>query len=301
MLSCEVRKSANKLSDTATIKLTGKAYSKALEVESKIKLGDEVNIRLGYDDTLQQEFKGFISSVSTDNTIVIECEDRMFLMRKEVKNKQYKKIAATAIIEDMAAQIGGFTVGKGDGVSDVKYDKFTISNATAYDVFKKIKEETGLHIFVKGSELHIHLKYTYNEGDVKYDFTQNVEASNLKYIKAADRKVQVGVVGIDRKNKKTKVLVGESGGDKITVHRYNVSDEAALKTIGEEEIKKHRYTGYEGEVITWLFPYCTYGYSADIVDKDYPERQGIYYVEAVTNSFSDAGGKRKVTVGLKLG
>ncbi len=257
LLSCEVRKSANKLSDTATIKLTGMAYSKALEVESKIKRGDEVNIQLGYNNTLQQEFQGFISSISTDNTIVIECEDGMFLMRKEVKNKQYKKIEVAAVIEDVVSQIGGFSVVKGDGVSDVKYDKFIISNATAYDVFKKIKSETGLHIFVKGSELHVHLKYIYKEGEVKFDFSRNVESSNLKYVNAADKKVQVEVVGIDRKNKKTKVVVGESGGDKITVHRYNVSDPSALKAIGLEEEKKHRYTGYEGDLTAWLLPYCT--------------------------------------------
>ncbi len=116
LLSCEVRKSANKLSDTATIKLAGKAYSKALGVESKIKRGDEVNIRLGYNDTLQLEFQGFISSISTDNTIVIECEDGMFLMRAAIQNKQYKQIEAAAVIEDVASQIGGFTVVKGDGV-----------------------------------------------------------------------------------------------------------------------------------------------------------------------------------------
>ncbi len=301
LLSCEVRKSANKLSDTAAIKLTGMAYSKTLEVESKIKRGDEVNIKLGYNDTLQQEFQGFICSISTDNTIVVECEDRMFLMRKEVQNKQYKNIKATAVIEDVVNQIGGFSVIKEDGVSNVKYDKFTISNATAYDVFKKIQSDTGLHIFVKGKELHVHLKYTYKEGGVKFDFSRNVESSNVKYIKADDKKVQVEVVGIDRQNKKTKVLVGESGGDKITVHRYNVSEEPALKIIGEEEIKKHRYTGYEGNLTVWLFPYYTYGYSVDIVDANYPQRQGIYYVEAVTTSFSDGGGKRKTTIGVKLG
>ncbi len=80
-----------------------------------------------------------------------------------------------------------------------------------------------------------------------------------------------------------------------------MSDQAALKSIGKEEIKKHRYTGYEGDLTAWLFPYCTYGYSADVADTDYPERQGIYYVEAVTPSFNEGGGKRKTTIGLKLG
>lgn len=300
LLSCEVRKSAGKLSDTATIKLTGMAYGKALAVESKIKRGDEVNIRLGYNENLQQEFQGFISSITTDNTIVIECEDGMFLMRKPVSNKQYKQIEAAAVVEDVAGQIGGFSVVKGAGVSDVKYDKFTISNATAYEVFEKIKSDTGLHIFVKGKTLHIHLKYTYKEGEVTFDFSHNVESSTLKYISAPDKKVQVEAVGIDRANKKTAVVVGTAGGDKITVHRYNISDRAALQAIALEEEKKHRYTGYEGDLTTWLFPYCTYGYSATVRDTDYPNRQGTYYVEAVTTAFSSGGGKRKTTLAVQL-
>lgn len=300
LLSCEVRKSANKLSDTATLKLVGMAYSKALEVESKIKRGDQVNIKLGYNDNPIQEFKGYISSIITDNTIVIECEDGMFVFRKEVANKQYKNTKVEDIIKDVVNQIGGFTVVVGDGVGDVIYDKFTISNATAYDVFKKIKEDTSLHIFVKQEELHIHLKYTYKEGGVKYDPTRNYESTSLKYIREEDKKVEVEVVGINRKHEKTKVIVGEKGGDKFTVHRYNINDKSALEKIGGEELKKYKYTGYEGSLTTWLLPYSTYGYSAELKEIDYPEREGIYYVEAVTTVFNSSGGKRKVTLGIKL-
>ena len=300
LLSCEIRKSDNKLADTATVKLIGMAYSKALNVESKIKRGDKVNIKLGYDDTLHQEFKGYITSVATDNTIVIECEDGMFLMKKEVKNKQYKDVEIADIIEEVVSQIGGFTLVKGSGISDVKYDKFTISDDTAYEVFEKIKNETGVHIFIKGSELHVHLKYTYKEGNVAYDYEKNVEKSSLKYIKAADRKVQVEIVGIDRKNKKTKVVVGKKGGDKITIHRYNMTSKSALKAIGEEEIKKYGNTGYEGDITTWLVPYVSYSYSAKIKDIDYPDREGTYYVTAVTTTFDSSGGKRKVGLGILL-
>ena len=52
--------------------------------------------------------------------------------------------------------------------------------------------------------------------------------------------------------------------------------------------------------MAWLFPYCTYGYSCEIIDQNYPNRQAIYYCEAVTSSFSESGGKRKVTLGIQL-
>ncbi len=300
LISCQVRKDVDKLSDSATIKLPGMAYGQALEIESKIKRGDAVTIKLGYEGYLFEEFNGFISSIATDNTIIIECEDSMFLTRKEVENKQYQNTDATAIIQDVINQLPGIKMVAGEGVDILKYDKFTINEATGYDVLKKIKEETGLHIFMKGTELHVYLQYTYNTGKVKYDFAKNVQSSNLKYLHEADKKVLVEVVGIDRENKKVKVEVGEKGGDKITVHRYNVHDPEALKKIGEEEIIKHRFTGYEGDFTTWLLPYITTGASADMLDPDYVSRQGVYYTSAVTTTFDKNGGKRKVVPSIKV-
>lgn len=300
LLSFEIRKSANRLSDTATIKMAGMVYGAALEIESKIKRGDKVVIKAGYNDVLEKEFSGYVSSITTDNTISIECEDSMFLMKKEVKSKQYKKQKATEIIQDIIFQIGGFTLVKGKGVERVLFDKFTASNYTAYDVLKKIKETNRLHIFVKGTELHVHLKFTYKTNVVKYDFSKNVEKSNLSYVKEEDKKVLVEVIGIDRNHKKTTVIVGDKGGDKIQINRYNVSNEDALRVIGEEEIKDHRFTGFQGDITTWLIPYVTYGDSANIYDEDYPSREGRYYVEAVDVFFNQNGGSRKVTLGIKV-
>ncbi len=300
LLSCEVRKSANKIADTATIKLNGMAYNKSINIESKIKRGDRVSIKLGYTNNLMKEFEGYVTSVTTDNSITIECEDSIFLTKKEVESKQYKNVKVSEVIKSVINQINGLTVNIGAGVDDVRYDKFTVANATAFDVLKKIKEETGLHIFTKGKEINVFLKYTYKEGSVTYDFSKNVESSSLKYVKESDKKVLIEVIGLSKKNEKTKVEVGESGGDKITVHRYNVTDKGALKKIGEEEIKKYRYTGYDGSITGWLLPYCTYGYSCKIIDTDYPERQSTYYCEAVTTSFNQSGGKRKITLGIEL-
>lgn len=300
LLSVEILKSANKLSDTATIELTGMAYNVTLEVESKIKRGDEVTIDLGYDGELVREFTGFVSSIKTDNTIEIQCEDSMFLTKVEIPSKIFKNVSAIDLIEYAVDAVGGFELVKGPGVDVVKYDKYTISNATAFEVFEDLKKDTDLHIFCKGKKLHVYLKFTYKSGDVIYDFSKNVESADLKYLKEEDKKVEIDVIGIDKENKKTTVTVGEKGGDKITVHRYNVSDKAALKVIGEEEIKKYRYTGYEGKLTGWLIPNCTYGYSATIRNPEYPEREGIYYVEGSKVSFSESGGVRDIEISILL-
>lgn len=300
LLSCEVRSSANQLADVATLTLNAMAYNAALEVESKIKRGDAVSIAFGYDGKNVVEFTGYIRTIGTGEEITIECEDEMYVMRKAVANKQYAHPKAMDIIQDLAQQVGVQEVVSGEGVADVSFDKFTVQDATAIEVLEKLKQETGLHIFFVGKVLHVHLKYTYNAGAVRYDFSKNVEAANLTYARAEDKTVEVEVVGITKKNEKVTVVVGEKGGDKITVHRYNVTDPNSLTRIGEEELKKYNITGYEGDLTTWLIPAVKYGASATVIDELYPEREGTYYVDAVTTTFNENGGKRKVTLGLKL-
>ena len=79
-----------------------------------------------------------------------------------------------------------------------------------------------------------------------------------------------------------------------------MTDQAALKAIAEEELKKWSYTGYEGSLTSWLIPYATYGMSARLVDETYPEREGTYFIERVRTMFSERGGRREVYLGQKL-
>ena len=287
--------------DTATIQLAGMAYNSAMDIESKIKRGDPVKIQLGYNETgLYDEFEGFVASIKTDDTIEIICEDGMYNFRKEIESKQYTDVSLREIIEDITSQIGGYQLEISKGVRGIKYDSFIIDNATGIEALKKIQEENKIHIFVKKKTLYVYLKYEYKEGKVSYDFAKNTEKVNLNYLQEKDKKVLVEVVGIQKDNTKVSVLAGNKGGDKITIHRYNVSDKSTLQTIANEELKKYLFTGYEGDITSWLLPYCSYGYTAEVTDKNYINRQGNYYVEAVTTTVSDRGGERKINLGIKL-
>ena len=302
LLEVEVRKSANKLVDTATIRLSGMSQGSALDVESKIKRGNDVTIKAGYAERgeLPTEFTGYVSSIKTDNTIEILCEDGMYQFRRDIQSKQYKDVTVGDLVQEIVDQIDGFSLVVHPGTEVLRYDKFTIDNATGYEVLRKISKENKIHIFIKGNVLHVALKYTYKEGDVHYDFSKSIEKSSLRYVQEKDKKVLVEVVGIKRDHTKTTVVVGDRGGDKITVHRYNVSDKKALEVTGLEELNTYRFTGYEGDMTTWLYPYVTYGYTAHPQDTAYPQREGGYYVEAVTTKITgNSGGQRKLTLGIK--
>ena len=287
--------------DTATIRLGGMVYNSAMDIESKIKRGDPVQIQLGYNETgLYDEFEGFVVSIKTDDTIEITCEDGMYNFRKEIESKQYTDVSLSSIVEDIVSQIGGYQIEISKGVRGIKYDSFVVDNATGIEVLKKIQEENKIHIFVKKKTLYVYLKYEYKEGKVKYDFAKNTEKVNLNYLQEKDKKVLVEVVGIQKDNTKVSVLAGNKSGDKITIHRYNVSEKSTLQTIANEELKRYLFTGYEGDITAWLIPYCSYGHTAEVIDRNYINRQGNYYVEAVTTTVSDRGGERKINLGIKL-
>lgn len=298
LTSVQIHKSVDLLADTAVIKAPSTVYNQALDIEGKVKVGDAVTIKLGYNDNLVTEFTGYLQRIDTDDeSLTFNCEDALYLMRKPVHDKQFKRTTVKEIAQYLLREVG---MDKLNCTYDITYEKFVIKSANAYDVLKKLQSDTKANIYMRGNELNIHPAYIEKGGDVTYDFARNIEKSDLKYRKKEDRKYEVIVEGISLDGKKKTVTVGTTGGEKRTVKVYNVMNEAALKQRGEEELKYLQYDGYEGSVTTWLIPYVEPTYSAKIVDADYEYKTGTYYVVSVTTTFDESGGARKVELGRKL-
>lgn len=296
--SVEIHKSVDLLADTAVVVVPGVVYNQSLDIEEKVKVGDPVVIRLGYDDNLVTEFEGYLQRIDTDdNSLAFNCEDAIYLTRKPVKDKQFNKTTVKEIVEYCLSQIGM----KGlDCTYNITYEKFVIKNANAYDVLKKLQDDTKANIYMKGGELNIHPAYVEKGGDVYFDFAINVESSDLKYRSKNDRNYEITVEGITLDGKKKTVTVGTTGGEKRTVKVFNVMSDAALKQRGLEEMKYLVYDGYEGSITGWLIPFVEPTYSAHIYDKEYEYKTGSYYVISVTTTFDENGGVRKVELGRKL-
>lgn len=302
LTSVTVRRSVETLCDTATICLPSTYLNSAINIEDYIHEGDEVEIRLGYGDNLQTEFKGYLNTISTDDSQVrLDCEDALYLFRKEVPNKEYKNITLKSLLQKMVQAVdGSFRV---DCDYDFTYDKFVFKDATGYDVLKKVQDETKANIYFGSNTLHIHPQYSQivNDEVVRYDFAVNVEKSDLKYKKADERKYFIEVEGIQADGKRVTVTTGKQGGDKRCIKIYGVTDQASLLKRAEEELKTVVYTGFESSFTGWLVPYCEPAYRIQLNDQDYPEKQGQYYVVATETTFSSSGGQRKITIGKKIG
>lgn len=294
--------SVENLADTATITLPGAAYNRALEIESKIKEGDAVRIRFGYDAHLQElpvEFEGYVESIATDDgSIKINCEDEIYKFRKDLKDVVLSSVSVKQLLKHVIKELGGFELSCD---YDFKYDKFTIYEATGFDVLKKVQEETRANIYLKGKTLHVHPQYAEIGKEVICDFAVNIEKSELKYKDARKRKFIATVEGTDAKGKTVKVTKGTPGGDKFTLKLPGVSDRATLERRAEEELNIRAYSGYEGSFTGWLLPRIEPTDVVELRDADYEYKTGKYYVVAVATTFAAGGGSRKVTIGKKIG
>ena len=296
--SVEIHKSVDLLADTAVVTVPGVVYNQALDIEDKVKVGNAVTIQLGYDDNLVTEFEGFLQRIDTDDSrLTFNCEDGIYLTRKPVRDKQFGKTTVKEIAQYCLSEIGMKDL---NCTYDIGYEKFVIKNANAYDVLKKLQDDTEANIYMKGTELNIHPPYIEKGGDVQYDFAVNIESSDLKYRNSDDRKFEVTVDGIGLDGKKQTVTIGVTGGEKRSITVSSPMSKENLKKRGESEMKYLTYTGYEGSVTGWLVPYVEPTYSAHIHDKEYEYKTGSYYVISVTTTFSESGGSRKVELGRKL-
>lgn len=295
-----IKRSVELLSDTATITLPGTVFNKAINIEDKIKVGDAVEIELGYNDDLKPEFKGYLKAIKTDGgSLTLELEDDIYLFRKSVKDEEMKNASVKSILENICSQVGGFSVSCD---YDFSYDKFVINNATGYDVLKKIQDEASPNIYLKDKVLHVHPQYAEIFGEARYDFSRNIErdGTDLKYKSEDERKLLVVVEGTDETGATVSVEKGVTGGDKMTLKLPGVSSKSSLEQKAQSVLDQKVYTGYEGSFQSWLIPYVDAGYKVAITDPDYEIKDGTYYVISVETTFSKDGGVRKITLGKKI-
>lgn len=297
--SVEIHKSVELLADTAVVKLPGAQYNTALDVEERLKRGDAVSVKIGYNETgLVEEFRGWLQSVSTDGgSIGLTCEDDLFTFRKSLGNVVLKNVTLASLLDKVIKELElGYKVLCSYSWT---YSKFVINNATGYDVLKKVQDESGADIYLKDGTLHIHPPGEVVGDERIYDFMLNVEEAGLTYRKAEDKKVCVVVKALMPDGTVKEMETGSTGGDKVEV-KCPASDDASMKARGELEVRRRSFDGYDGDITTWLIPECLPGDSATLHDGDYPEKDGTYFVRSVTTTFSKEGGKRKIELGFRL-
>lgn len=296
----EITQSVDTLCDTATILLPEAVLNKVLEIESKVSRGTQVFIDLGYDGNLVREFTGYITEIrNNDSSLKIECEDSIFVFRKQVADEVLKPTSVSEIVQRMIDQIDpSFTL---NCEYDIGYEKFVINRATGYDVLKKLQSETKANIYFNSETktLFVDAPFKGRNSEVKLATDRNVESVSLEYKRAIDRKVEVTIEAIGADGEITSVTSGESGGETVVIKAPLVKG-SDLQQIADSELSKRSADRYEGSVDTWLIPVIRPTDTIHYSDPDYADKDGSYYATSVKTSFNESGGRRSTNFGIKL-
>ena len=184
-----------------------------------------------------------MESISTDGgSLVLNCEDGIFLYRVEIPNKEFVNGKVKDILTYVNKEIGHNFSLQCD--YDFSYDKFVIKDANGYDVLKKIQEEAMPNIYLKDDVLHIHPQYAEIFGEAKYDFSKNIDAdgTDLKYRKKADRKIRVTIEYTGQDGKTKKYEFGDMGGESIT-KKTSTSNQKSIELLAKQEYESKSYDG----------------------------------------------------------
>jgi len=293
--------SSAKITIPTSVRLRYKSTNKTeyAQTAKQFARGDKISIWTGYDDDLTLDFEGFIYRLNYKTPLEIECEGYEYLLRRSCETKTWAHTNMKIVLQYL---IAGTEIVLSDKIPDINFTKFIIpANMTRLEVLQMLKERYGIAVFFMGKILYAGLAYVIDNGTVKYKLGYNtIKDDDLKYRNADDVSLKVKAVWIKPDNTKVEAEVGDKEGSRRTLFFYNVSSTAELKKLATEEIKKYKYSGYEGKITTFLQPFAQIGMKAKLTDTKYSERDGTYYITKTTFKADRNGGRRTVEFTVKL-
>lgn len=297
--SLEINSSWKALGDTCTIKLGNLKK----QLNNAIKVGDEIEVYLGYKNKpLNLEFKGFVTEIKPNQPFEIFCKDYVWLLERKYVSKAWATANLVNVIRELVP-----TANISKQVPKILLSPYRIDKATLAQSLKKIRDDFGLVAYFRQDILFVGLAYgEVVEGNPR--FVLNSKQSNvtkntdLVFKSKDDVRIKIKAVSYLPKNKKIEVEAGDIDGETRTfISEVPISDKAILKARAEREVEKYKYSGYKGDITTFGIPFCIHSQICEIVDTQYLERSGKYFIDKVVTTVSKSDGfKRKVSLGKKF-
>lgn len=276
-----------------------------------------------------------------NGVMILECEDELFIFRNvKLKNSTHKNVSIKSILQlvlnqvnikiklvcDYEMEFEKFTIHDATAL-DVLKQLQEDTNADVYfksyhsdkigkeldgnDIIENINTIMPIttvitpNMIIDNSKTELHFKLPYIEkknieSNCDFSMQHNVEFTQLEYKDNTDRKVKVIVKNLNINGLTSTVEFGNTGGEEFEFKVNRISN-AEMKKRAKREFDRLMQDGYTGTITTWLIPYVEPNYSVGVYDADFPEKDGVYNVDSVNTSFSEAGGVRTITLGLKLG
>lgn len=174
IVDVEVMRSVHHLSATANIRIPVSSVIKGQgevlgqgETAKAVKVGDSVEIRLGYGKESNLEFKGYVRRINLTTPLEIECEDEFYQTRSMEVSFSGDAVKVADLLQNC-----GLSVGK---VADLELKNFVANNETLSEVLRRIAADFGLNVFfdLEGKVYAVDAD-GYQTDTIKYGLRKNV-------------------------------------------------------------------------------------------------------------------------------
>lgn len=279
------------LTDTAEFVVSKQlCFADRQRVFELIKPGDPVYIDAGYNGNLNREFTGFISEILDDLPVLFKCEDNMYHLKRTPVNKSYKSVSLKQLLTDIVPPKYKIDA------ADVQLGALLFQKQTVSQVLTELKDKYGLYSYFVDDTLVSGKIYMDNPNNqvVKYTFFKNILPGNtLRYRRKTDIRIKVTMTSHLKNGKKKKVTVGDDDGEEQKLICSNVENEEELRKLAQKEFDRLKIDGWKGWFIGFGIPFVRHGYTATIKNIENPDKEGNYYVDAVTTNLDDFGAIRR--------
>lgn len=292
----EVNQSWKDMTQTCVIKMPRKTLTKSgKKIQDVFKSGDKVLIKLGYDDNLQKRFEGYLNTVKATIPVQLHCEDEMWILKqKSVKPYSWKEASVDDVLKYL--EIQNYTT-----FGDILLGPFQIdiNIKSVVGVFNKIKKEYGINFFFRDKVLVVGKPYDSVSKKVhQFTIQKSIIENTLEYKSADDIKVKVRAISTLDSGQKIEVVVGDEDGEVHTLNYYNITSSANLREKATQELELLKYTGYRGTIKVFGEPHVKHGDVVKLLDTEYPERNGSFFVDRVTTTLS-SGIRQNIELGKR--
>lgn len=289
---CTIESSWQSLTDTAEVIIPRKVKDfNRLKVSEWFREGDPVEIWLGYDGNLELEFSGYISKVPAGIPLVISCEDEMYKLKRQTVSVSKQNCTLKELLNAIAP---GYTIVCDDSqlLGAVRFSKMASSQ-----ILEELKKQ-GIHSWFEGKELHAFSKSKSELSPVDIQL-ENTAGDSLSQKAIEDTMVIISL--LRKKGKKLKVEYGDQGaGKRLTRELSGITmSESEMLSEAKKIYKEAKQPGLDGDVTLFGIPRVQHGMKMNLSSALYPEKDGLYYIDAATKTFSQGGYRQNCKLGDK--
>lgn len=271
------------------------------------KKGDFVEVFAGYFPNKEKIYEGYLTKVKPAIPVELTFEDAAWLLKQTNITIAFEKVTLKELLRACLDE----AISKADDVLRDKLVKvefeavdavlgtFRITNVNLIQVLEELQKTYALTSYFRGHTLYVGLAYNAGGSRHVFEFRRNIIADDLEYLKEDEKRFKIKAISMLEDNSKIEIEIGDPSGETRTITKYNL-DEKELREAATREAERLRYEGYRGSFDTFIEPFVRHGDEIELIDPVQPEKNGVYYAEAVDAEIGINGYFQTIKLGAKV-